>query len=503
MFDLPTLAQLRECADDLGMNPTDAYLESAQRVLGRVAETYRALDALPDNVPPVRYPRAPGYRPEPDENPHGAWYIKTAIRGARRGKLAGKRVAVKDNVCVAGVRMMNGASVLEGYVPDVDATVVTRILDAGGEIAGKAVCEYFCVSGTSATAATGPVHNPHRRGYAAGGSSSGSAALVAAGEVPMAIGCDQAGSIRIPASFCGVVGLKPTYGLVPYSGVAPLEPTIDHCGPITDSVANNALLLEAIAGADGLDSRQRNPRVARYTKALAGGVAGLRIGVVREGFGLPNSQPDVDAKVREAAERLAGLGAEVSEISVPFHRSAFPIWLPFSNEGGFVTMLEMNGVGMGHEGLYVTGLLKAMSGWRQRSDEFAHTIKIKALAGRYSLRRYGGHYYAKAMNLRRRLRAAYDEALANCDLLLLPTVPITASKLPPPDATPEQVTAVAWEALANTCGFNVTGHPAITLPCGMADGLPIGVMLAAKHWGEATIYRAAQAFAASGDWRRF
>src|SRR6185437_5848392 len=149
------------------------------------------------------------------------WTIKTAIKGAASGPLAGRRVALKDNVCLAGVPMMIGAGFLEGSVPDVDATIVTRILDAGGEIAGKAVCEYYCVSGGSHTSATGPVHNPRKRGHTTGGSSSGSAALVAAGEVPMAIGGDQAGSIRIPASFCGIVGLKPTFGLVPYTGIGP------------------------------------------------------------------------------------------------------------------------------------------------------------------------------------------------------------------------------------------------------------------------------------------
>ena len=182
--------------------------------------------------------------------------MKTSIKGRPGGKLAGRRIALKDNVCLAGVPMMIGADILEGYVPDVDATIVERILDAGGEIAGKAVCEYYCVSGGSHTSATGPVQNPRKPGYSAGGSSSGSAALVAAGDVDMAIGGDQAGSIRIPASHCGIVGLKPTYGLVPYTGIAPLEITLDTCGPMTADVRDNALLLEVIAGPDGIDSRQ-------------------------------------------------------------------------------------------------------------------------------------------------------------------------------------------------------------------------------------------------------
>src|SRR5262249_25149589 len=175
-------------------------------------------------VPEVKYPRTPGYRPEGAENPHNAWYVKTTVKGAPGGKLTGKTVVLKDNICLAGVPMMNGASTLEGYVPDVDATIVTRILDAGGTIVGKAHCEYFCFSGGSHTNATGPVHNPRKPGYSAGGSSSGSAALVAAGEADMAIGGDQGGSIRIPAAYCGIYGMKPTHGPRPYALHMPIQP---------------------------------------------------------------------------------------------------------------------------------------------------------------------------------------------------------------------------------------------------------------------------------------
>src|SRR5262245_32764498 len=239
---------------------------------------FDAVDSLPEELPAPKYPRAPSYRPTAAENRYNAWYVKTSIKGAADGPLAGKRVALKDNVCLASVPMMNGASILEGYVPDVDATIVTRILDAGGEIAGKAVCEYFCFSGGSHTSATGPVRNPHDLRYSTNGSSSGSAALVAAGEVEMAIGGDQAGSIRGPAAWCGVYGLKPTYGLVPYTGIAPIEYTLDHVGPIAADVTDNALLLSAIAGADELDPRQRTVTTANYVEELKKDVTGLRVG---------------------------------------------------------------------------------------------------------------------------------------------------------------------------------------------------------------------------------
>src|SRR5262245_24640218 len=285
----PTLDEVGEIARELGLHldaADPAFFRSL--LVGSFATSVALLDALPDGLPPVRYPRTPGTRPPAEENPLGAWYVKTRIEGAPRGPLAGRTVALKDNVLLAGVPMMNGTTLLEGYVPPVDATVATRILDAGGIIAGKAVCDSWCFSGGSHTADTGAVRNPHDPTRSAGGSSSGSGALVAAGEVDFAIGCDQGGSIRVPASFCGVVGLKPTHGLVPYTGILSLEPTIDHAGPITRSVADNALLLGAIAGPDGLDPRQAGVRTDDYLGALGRGAEGLRIGVLREGFGGPN-----------------------------------------------------------------------------------------------------------------------------------------------------------------------------------------------------------------------
>src|SRR6202158_5160567 len=184
----PTLAQLGEVAAELGFAFTEADLAAHRECLLPAFEAYNGLDRMPDELPPVTYPRLPGRRPMPEENRHGAWYVKTEIEGAATGKLKGKRVALKDNICLAGVPMMNGASTMEGYVPDVDATIVTRILDAGGTILGKVHCEYFCFSGGSHTSAAGPVHNPHKMGYSAGGSSSGSAGVGATGEAAMAIG---------------------------------------------------------------------------------------------------------------------------------------------------------------------------------------------------------------------------------------------------------------------------------------------------------------------------
>src|SRR6202048_3071669 len=310
----PTLDQLRSVAEDLGMHMGEAELKSYDALMQGNYATYDIVDAMPDYVPAVKYPRTPGYRPEGEENKYNAWYVKTTVKGAPSGKLAGKTVALKDNVCLAGVPMMNGASTLEGYIPDTDATIVTRILDAGGTILGKVHCEYFCFSGGTHTGAAGPVHNPHKMGYSAGGSSSGSAVVVALGEADMAIGGDQGGSIRMPASFCGIYGMKATHGLVPYTGIMPIEIYVDHTGPMTATVADNALLLEAIAGPDGYDPRQFAPKGPPHTPPLGGGAAGLRIGVVKEGFGHPQSEAVVDAKVRQAADLFKRLGATVTDI---------------------------------------------------------------------------------------------------------------------------------------------------------------------------------------------
>jgi amidase len=420
--------------------------------------------------------------------------VKTQVKGADAGLLAGRRVALKDNICLAGVPMMIGSSIMEGYVPDIDATVVTRILDAGGEIAGKAKCEHLSRAGGSHTGSKGPVHNPHDRERSTGGSSSGCAAIVASGEVTMAIGGDQAGSIRFPASFCGIYGLKPTWGLVPYTGVAPLEPTLDHVGPMTATVEENARLLETIAGPDdGLDPRQGALEVGGYLDALEQGVGGLRIGVLREGFGLELSEPEVDAAVRAAADRLAELGATVSEVSLPEHRLGLAALLPIFLQGN-LAVFNADCLPPGGRGLYVTSLGRAFGGWRERSNELSDGLKLELILAEHVERSYSMRHYAKAQNLSRRLRRAYDAALGEYDLLLMPTVPHRAPRLPAPDAPLEERLAPTLEATANTAPFNCTGHPALSVPCAVGEGLPIGMSLVGPWYGEPTIYRAAYAY---------
>ncbi|MEM7695674.1 MAG: amidase [Pseudomonadota bacterium] len=497
----PTFAQLKDIVEELGMHMSDARIQEFLDSMKGSLDAYDIVDSMPDYLPPVIYPRTSGHRPSEEENPLNAWYVKTEVRGAPRGPLQGRTVAVKDNVCLAGVPMMNGAATLRGYTPDVDATIVTRLLDAGATITGKAHCEYFCFSGGSHTNATGPCHNPHKRGYSAGGSSSGSAALVANGDVDMSIGGDQGGSIRMPASWCGIYGMKPTHGLVPYTGVMPIEATIDHTGPMTANVIDNALMLEVLAGEDGLDPRQYNVETDRYTAAVTRGVSGLKIGVVKEGFGLAESEPDVDAKVRAGAELFARMGASVDEISVPWHLHGLPIWTPIASEGATNQMMHGNGMGTGWEGMYTTSLLDYHANWRSRADELSDTLKITMFVGQYYLKHHRGHYYAKAQNLSRKLREEYNKVLASYDLLLMPTTAMKATPIPDHSVDLATWCQRSFEMLRNTAPFDVTGHPAMSIPCGMSDGLPVGLMLIGKRYDESTIYRAAGAFEAAGDWR--
>lgn len=498
----PSNTELAEIASSLGMNPSPELIDRYQAVLQANFDAYDLLDDQADFLPATPGSREGGHTPTPEENRLGAWQCKTRIQGRPGGLLAGKTVAIKDNIAVAGLPMLNGSITLDGYRPEVDATVVSRLLDAGATIAGKAVCEALCFSGGSHTAASGPVHNPRRPGYSAGGSSSGSAALVAAGDVDLAVGSDQGGSVRIPSSFCGVYGMKPTHGLVPYTGAMPIESTLDHLGPITGNVRDNALMLEVLAGADGLDPRQLSTAAAvPYSASLSLGIAGMKIGVLREGFGHANSEADVDQAVRQACDVFSAQGAVVEEVSIPLHTLGPAIWLAIAAEGATQQMMKGNSHGFNWRGLYLTGMIGHHARWRERANDLPDTVKTTMILGEYFSRQYQGRYYGKAQNLGRQLRHAYDDMLARYDLLLMPTLPIKATRLPAADAPLEDYLGRAFEMLGNTCGFDVSGHPAMSIPCAIRDGLPIGLQLVGKYLGEADIYRAAYAFEQNADWK--
>src|SRR5215471_1135371 len=501
----PTIEQVLDIADSFGLHLTVDDAKSFQGIMAGTLASYARVDEMVEPKPAVKYPREPGYRPGAGENRHNAWYWKCDIKGAAKGPLAGKRVTIKDNICVAGVPMMNGSRTLEGYVPDLDATVVTRILDAGGIIAGKAACEDLCFSAGSHTCATGPIRNPHNPEHSAGGSSGGSAALVAAGEVEMALGGDQGGSIRTPSCWCGVCGMKPTWGLVPMTGGMPISYSVDHCGPICNDVENVARLLTAIAGPDGHDPRTINARTGDYVGSLSKGVKGMKIAVLREGFGHPTADSrgaTTDQKVRGAIGVFRTLGATVEEVSVPLHYDGPHIWTGVILEGAAEMMIKGYAMGNNWMGYYTTSLQEAFArGWTSRPDDVSETVKLVLLLGDYMHRYYHNRYHAKAQNLRVLLRNAYNAVLQDYDLMVMPTIPFPATRIPAADAPREIYVDAALNMQHNTCPFDVSGHPAFTIPCAKVDGLPVGMMLVGKHFDETTLISAAKAFEDYADWR--
>lgn len=451
------------------------------------------LELLPLPGPWPDPERTSWHRPSTAENPLGAWHVRGELRTRSEGALAGRTVALKDNVLLAGAPLANGSTILGDYRPREDATIITRMLAAGATIVGKTVCEAYCFSAGSHTSASGVVRNPHDPERSAGGSSTGCAVVVATGEADMAIGCDQGGSIRLPAAFCGIVGLKPTWGLVPYTGILGMNFTVDHAGPMTRNVADNALLLEIIAGPDGQDPRQHGARVGAYRAALGEPLEGLRIGLLKEGFGTAGADPEVDACVREAAARLAALGARVSEISVPVHTIAGGATFA-ALQGMITSMFLLDGASLEHQIGVDEQYVERQHAWRTHAGLLPPNIRLLLIIAEQLRRKHGYGLLARAMNRIPLIRRAYDEALTRVDLLLLPTAPTTAPRLPRPDAALEELIAAAFGPVTNLSMFNHTHHPAMSLPCGTRAGLPVGMLLVGRHFDEATLYRAAYAF---------
>ena len=491
----PDISELMSLAKSLDLEIDNKSAGSFLNLMDSSLASYDEVEALPDYLPELKYTRDKGHEVSKIDNPYNAWFWRTDIKGAQSGILKDKRIVFKDNIMVGQVPMMNGASTLKGYVPERDASVVTKVLDCGGTVVGKAHCEYFCTSGGSHTCAEGPIHNPLKRGYSAGGSSSGCGALVAANEVDMAVGTDHGGSCRIPASFCGLVGLKPTYGLVACSGIMPIETTIDYVGPITRNVRDNALLLTAIAGSDGIDPAQVNiPEGIDYSEEIGLGSSNLKIAVLKEGFGYPASLTEVDQSVLKAADTFRELGATVSEISIPLHRVSAAIWTPIYLEGLICSSMLDGGYGKNSEGLFLSSLVDFHSRWRDKTSLFGPQTKLLLLLGEYVRRNYGGKFYGKSQNLRRQLRFEYEKAFADYDIIMMPTLPMVSTKLPEKNASDEEIVSKALEMAVNTPAADLTGHPSLSLKCGDVDGLPVGLMLTGRFFEERKIYRAAYDF---------
>jgi amidase len=429
-----------------------------------------------------------------EDDPYNCFITRCLVKGVGRGPLAGKRVGLKDNISVAGIPMTLGSKFMEGFVPDMDATVVTRLLDAGADIVGKLSMDDFCRRGFgSGSGGDGYERclNPRAPERLTGGSSSGSAAAVAAGAVDFSIGGDQGGSIRVPAAWCDVVGLKPTFGLIPHTGVVGIEPSVDHIGPIGPTVKDVAMALECLAGADGYDPRQANLSVSEsYTKDIGEGVRGVRIGILREGF--KDVEPDVEAVVREAITTLRKAGATVQEVSVPDHLECWRLYHPLGTIGHAMTM-RMNG-GPLLNAYHDTHLIHALGQFFEgRSDLLPPPMKLSLLIGESP---QAPKYYAKVQNIRGRYRHAYDTVLQNVDCLAMPTVGFKPPLYVPPKDHEESLRRRLLRGALrgvgrNTTAFNITGHPAVSVPCALSDGLPVGLQVAGPHFSEGLLLRVA------------
>lgn len=488
----PTLDELGEISRMFGLELEKDELLAFQSLAKNILQSYERLSSLPDYTQKVNYNKRFWRYPEFKENPYGALTVITSIKGKDIGKLNNKRVCIKDNIMIAGIPMLNGSRLLEGFVPQIDATVVTRILDEGGEIVAKTTCEDLCFSGGSHTSYPWPVLNPINIEYMTGGSSSGTAAAIASGYCDVGIGGDQGGSIRIPSSWVGIFGLKPTYGLVPYTGAFSMEPTLDHLGPMARNIEDLALLLEVIAGSDGLDPRQPpNLQAKSYSKLINDDVKGLRVGIVKEGFNWPNSEADVDNMVRDTASKFKDVGIIVEEISIPMHRMGLDIWTPIATEGAVATMILGSGVGWGRKGFFETQVAEFFgNALKHRGRDLPDTVKGIILLGYFMISKYNNAFYAKARNLSILLKKAYDDALSKYDALIMPTTPMKAMKYKA-NPTFEEYFIMALSMINNTCPFDVTGHPALNIPIGKSNGLPVGMQLVGRHFEEDKILKIA------------
>ena len=497
----PSERELESLAADLGITIPESNREMYVQAIDNKLEPLQTVEEMATPQSPPRgyeHPRRiPGCHPSETEDPHNAWITKCRIEGADGGPLDGFSVGVKDSVSIAGLPLTNGSRVLEGYVPQADATIVTRLLNAGAIITGKNNMWSFSIGASD----YGSVRNPAAPEYSMGGSSSGTAAAVAADEIDLGIGGDQGGSIRIPSSFGGLVGLKPTHGLVPYTGIFGADPSIDHTGPITRTVEDAALALEQLAGRDGLDPRQPHDlEVKAYSEALGQDISDLTVAVLEEGFGHEASDPAVIETVHDAVRTLESIGADIIELSIPEHSLASELTLAIIRYG-YGQVLQQNGALSGFAGWYDTGaveyLSRALDG---HSSDLPVAAKVSWLASEFVRRNYGGAVYGKAQNLATTVREAYDEALGDVDALVMPTVPVKPPAYGEAMGLETMLGQDSDSAVGyNTSPFNATHHPALTVPCGTVADAPVGMMFVGARFDEATLFQLASAYEGSQD----
>ncbi|WP_349409316.1 Asp-tRNA(Asn)/Glu-tRNA(Gln) amidotransferase subunit GatA [Pseudalkalibacillus sp. SCS-8] len=410
-----------------------------------------------------------------------------------RGLLFGLPIGIKDNISTKGLRTTNGSKLQENFVPVYDATVIQKLKEAETITVGKLNMDEFAMGSSNENSGFFQTRNPWNTDHVPGGSSGGSAASVAAGEVLFSLGSDTGGSIRQPAAFCGVVGLKPTYGRVSRFGLTAFASSLDQIGPITNTVEDNAYLLQAIAGHDPMDSTSANVDKQDYTAALTGDVKGLKIAVPKEYIG-EGVDEDVKNRVMEALKVLEGMGAEWEEVSLPHSKYGVATYYLLASSEASSNLARFDGVRYGVRADDAKNLLELYN--KTRSEGFGDEVKRRIMLGTFALSSgFYDAYYKKAQKVRTLIKNDFDQVLDKYDVILGPTTPTPAFKIG--EKTDDPLTMYANDIL--TIPVNLAGVPAISVPCGLSNGLPVGLQIIGKAFDESTIYRVAHAYEQATD----
>ncbi|MDQ0247938.1 aspartyl-tRNA(Asn)/glutamyl-tRNA(Gln) amidotransferase subunit A [Bacillus fengqiuensis] len=404
------------------------------------------------------------------------------------GLLFGMPIGVKDNIVTNGLRTTCSSKILANFDPIYDATAVQKLKSAEAVTIGKLNMDEFAMGSSTENSGLQLTRNPWNLDYVPGGSSGGSAAAVAAGEVLFSLGSDTGGSVRQPASYCGVVGLKPTYGRVSRYGLVAFASSLDQIGPVTRTVEDNAYLLQAIAGLDPMDSTSANVDVPDYVSALTGDIKGLKIAVPKEYLGEGVSE-EVRQSVLDALKVLEGLGAEWEEVSLPHSKYALATYYLLSSSEASANLARFDGVRYGYRTDNAENLIEMYK--QTRSEGFGNEVKRRIMLGTFALSSgYYDAYYKKAQQVRTLIKKDFEDVFEKYDVIVGPTTPTPAFKVG--EKTNDPMTMYANDIL--TIPVNLAGVPGISVPCGLSNGLPLGLQIIAKHFDEATIYRVAHAF---------
>ncbi len=426
--------------------------------------------------------------------------VRAYVRLAQPGQInqCGLPISIKDNICTEGLNTECCSKILEGFKPPYDATVIKKLKSAGIAIwPNKLNMDEFAFGSSTENSSFGPTHNPWNLECVPGGSSGGSAAAVAADEAIWALGSDTGGSIRQPAAFCGVVGLKPTYGRVSRYGLIAFASSLDQIGPLTKDVRDSALLMNIISGHDEKDSTSADIPVPDYTQALHGDIKGLKVGVPKEYF-IEGMDPETRKIVDEAINKLKSLGAQVAPVSLPNSQYAVPVYYIIATAEASSNLARFDG---DQYGLRKAGIQNLIESYKQtRGEGFGQEAKRRILLGTFALSHgYYDAYYLRALKVRTLIKNDFDKVFSEFDCIVAPTAPTPAFKIGEKSADPLSM----YLSDIYTISVNLAGIPAISLPCGLTkSGLPIGLQILAKPFAEETIFRAAYAYEQSTEWHK-